>query len=92
MATLSTIAVALGGAGLLLSLAPLMARSSSPVAETPAQSDQSPEPIKQERPSLRMTRKELVQIARDRRCGTAKFRASAKKVDLVRALQAQEAA
>ena len=91
MATLSTIAVALGGAGLLLSLAPLMARSSSPVVDTPTQSDRSPEPIKHERPSLRMSRKELLRLAQQRKVGSAAWRARAKKCDFVRALQAQEA-
>ena len=92
MANLSTIAFALGGAGLLLSLSPLMACSASPAAVTHTEADQSPEPIKHQRPSLRMSRKELLKLAQQRKSGTSKFRAYAKKVYLFRARQAQEAA
>ena len=95
MTTLTTLAMGLGVAGFLLSLAPLVARSSSPSPDALVQSDQepvviTPAPVKHQRPSLRMTHKQLLKLARERKCGTAKFRAHARKVDLVRALQAQE--
>ena len=92
MATLSTIAIALGGAGLLLSLAPLLAGSPSPASIPPTKADHTSDPIRHERPSLRMTRQQLLKLAQQRKVGSAAWRARARKCDFVRALQAQEAA
>ena len=88
MATLSAFAVALGGGGFLLSLASLAARSPSPAPE--AEVVINPDPARHARPSLKMTRKELLKLAQQRKQGSAAWRARAKKSDFVRALQAQE--
>ena len=89
------IAVGLAGTSFVLSLASLVARSKQATHDGTEPPEASvvitPKPqAHHPRPSMQMLRTELVAIARQRKVGTAKWRASARKADLVRELQALE--
>ena len=83
-----TVAVALGATSLLLSLAAIAGRS----IQAPEDGTEPPATVDQpmHRPSMKMSRKQLLQLARDHKVGTAKWRARARKSDFVQALQAIE--
>lgn len=89
------IAVGLAGTSFVLSLASLVARSKQAPqdgTEPPATSVVvTPEPqAHHPKPSLRMTRSELLKLAQQQKVGSAAWRARARKCDFVRALQAKE--
>jgi len=80
------LAIALASLSLVLQLAAVIARSkpSAPAPSTPlVRTTFGPK-----KPSLKLTRLELLKHARDLKIGTAKWRAHARKVQLLEAIRA----
>ncbi|WP_415409667.1 hypothetical protein ACLM45_12955 [Synechococcus sp. A10-1-5-9] len=96
--TICELAIALSVASISLQVVAALARSRSAPVDEPAEPPVGVESFKplssdQRRASLRMTHKELRQMAQDLQVGSGHFRSRAKKIELVQAIRAhQEAA
>ena len=82
--TLCQLALGMAGLSITLQLAAAIARSRTSISiDGPAQ---RPAPV-QSRPSLKLTRAELLEHARDLKIGTAAWRNSARKIHLLEAIR-----
>ena len=87
--TLCQVAFGLATLSLVLQMAAAIARSK---ASAPAPAPSTPlvrTTFGPKKPSLKLTRMELLKHARDLKIGTAKWRAHARKVQLLEAIRAQ---
>ena len=84
---LCTLAVAMAGVSLTLSVASLLGQNSSEAssARNPAVPKQA---VLSERPSLKLSRGQLLEIARSLGIGNARWRNSARKTELLEAITA----